>query len=346
MKRWMLWTGLAALLALTVVKLVMNKRTVEERVYRHDKNAPVHVTVEAALLGGMGQGPRYGGTVVPLREGRVMAEVPGRVLRVAVREGKQVRQGDLIVQLDGELLRLQQESAQVQVAALEKDQARYRVLAAADAVQGIQLERTEQALQTARIQLANITEQLGRTTIRAPFDGEVTQLLVEEGTVVGPSMPVAMLSDPSELEVLLQVSEVDVARFRQGQSVQVTLGDLADPVQGTVHSIGRRGDVANRFPVRVELAADPRIVAGLSATVELPSGTAADQVTIAARALLGSAIAPEVYVVRDSVARRIPIITAAAENGRLAVVQGLKAGDLVVTSGAVSLRDGARVTYR
>ena len=346
MKRWMLWTGLAALLALTVVKLAVNKRTVAERVYRHDKNAPVHVTVEAALFGGAGQGPRYGGTVVPLREGRVMAEVPGRVLRVAVREGQQVRKGDLIAQLDGELLRLQQESAQVQVAALEKDQARYRVLASADAVQGIQLERTEQALQTARIQLANITEQLGRTTIRAPFDGEVTQLLAEEGTVVGPSMPVAMLSDPRELEVLLHVSEVDVVRFQQGQAVQVTLGDLADPVKGTVHSIGRRGDVANRFPVRIELPADPRIVAGLSATVEPPSGTAADQVTIPARALLGSSIAPEVYVVRDSTARRTPIVAAAAGNGRLAVAQGLKAGELVVTSGAVSLRDGARVTYR
>lgn len=346
MKRWMLWTGLAALLALTVVKLAVNKRTVAERVYRHDKNAPVHVTVEAALLGGAGQGPRYGGTVVPLREGRVMAEVPGRVLRVAVREGQQVRKGDLIAQLDGELLRLQQESAQVQVAALEKDQARYRVLAAADAVQGIQLEKTEQALQTARIQLANSTEQLGRCTIRAPFDGEVTQLLAEEGTVVGPSMPVAMLSDPRELEVLLHVSEVDVVRFQQGQAVQVALGDLADPVKGTVHSIGRRGDVANRFPVRIELPADPRIVAGLSATVEPPSGTAADQVTIPARALLGSSIAPEVYVVRDSTARRTPIVAAAAGNGRLAVAQGLKAGELVVTSGAVSLRDGARVTYR
>ena len=284
--------------------------------------------------------------MVPLREGRVMAEVPGRVLRVAVREGQQVRKGDLIAQLDGELLRLQQESAQVQVAALEKDQARYRVLAAADAVQGVQLEKTEQALETARIQLANITEQRGRTTIRAPFDGEVTQLLAEEGTVVGPSMPVAVLSDPRELEVLLQVSEVEVLRFQQGQTVEVTLGDLSDPVKGTVHSIGRRGDVANRFPVRIELAADARIVAGLSATVEPPSGTAADQVTIPARALLGSSIAPEVYVVRDSTARRTPIVATAAGNGRLAVAQGLKAGELVVTSGAVSLRDGARVTYR
>ena len=346
MKRWMLWIGLVALLALTVVKLALNKRTVTERVYRHDKHAPVHVTVEAARLGGSGQGPRYGGTVVPLREGRVMAEVPGRVRRVAVREGQQVRQGDLIVQLDGELLRLQQEAAQVQVAALEKDQARYRVLAAADAVQGIQLERTEQALQAARIQLSSITEQLARTTIQAPFDGEVTQLLVEEGAVVAPSMPVAALSDPRELEVLLQVNEKDVVRFQHGQAVEVSLGDRSAPVAGTVHSIGRRGDLANRFPVRIALAAAPGMVAGLSATVVMPADTATGQVTIPARALLGSTQAPEVYVVRDSVARRTPIAVATGGAGRMVVQQGLQAGDLVVTSGAVSLRDGARVTYR
>ncbi len=346
MKRWMLWTAMAALLALTVMKLAMNKWTVEERVYRHDKRAPVHVTVEAALLGGAVQGPRYGGTVVPMREGRIMAEVPGRVLHVAVREGQQVRMGDLLAQLDGELLRLQQEAAQVQVTALEKDQARYRVLTAADAVQGVQLEKTEQALQTARIQLANITEQLGRTTIRTPFDGEVTQLFVEEGAVVAPSMPVAALSDPREVEVLLHVNEKDVALFQHGQAVHVKVGDRPAPFAGTVSSIGRRGDLANRFPVRVTLPTDTRIVAGSSATVVQPTTTAEDQVTIPARALLGSTIAPEVYVVRDSVAIRVPIAVATAGDGRLIVQRGLKAGDLVVTSGAVSLNEGARVTYR
>jgi len=346
MKRWMLWIGLIALLALTVVKLALNKRTVIERVYRHDKHAPVHVTVEAVLAGRGGQGPRYGGTIVPVREGRVMAEVPGRVLHVAVREGQQVRKGDLLAQLDGEFLRLQQEAALVQVAALEKDLARYRVLTAADAVQGVQLEKTEQALHSARIQLANVTEQLQRTTIRAPFDGEVTQLLVQEGSVVAPSMPVATLSDPRELEVLLHVNEKDVAQFQHGQTVKVNMGDRSTPFTGTVHSIGRRGDVANRFPVRIALSADTRIVAGMSTTVILPNSTTVDQVTIPARALLGSAIEPEVYVVRDSVARRMPIAVATAGDGRMIVQRGLTAGDLVVTSGAVSLHDGARVTYR
>ncbi len=323
MKRWMIWILVGALLALTVVKLVLNKRTVEERVYRHDRNAAVHVAVEAVRSGGAGEGPRFGGTVVPLREGRVMAEVPGRVISVEVHEGQSVRKGDVIARLDGELLRLQKEAAQVQVAGLEKDLARYRVLTAADAVQGIQLEKTEQALEAARIQSANIGEQLRRTTITSPFDGEVTQLLVEVGSVVGPSVPVAQLSDPRDLEVLLYVSELEVSRFRDGQVVQVMVGDVPGAVQGTVSSVGRRGDMANRFPVRIALPAGERIVAGLSASVEPPADQGNERPTIPARALVGSTIAPEVYVVRDSLAHRIPIGTGASANGRVAVTKGL-----------------------
>ncbi|MBK6777660.1 MAG: hypothetical protein IPG74_18080 [Flavobacteriales bacterium] len=54
MKRWMIWIALGALVVLTVWKLASNKRIVQERVYRHDKSAPVHVgvdTVRQALLG-------------------------------------------------------------------------------------------------------------------------------------------------------------------------------------------------------------------------------------------------------------------------------------------------------
>ncbi|MEI2652846.1 MAG: biotin/lipoyl-binding protein [Microthrixaceae bacterium] len=169
MKRWMIWIALAALLAAHRGEAGMNKRMVEERVYRHDKSAPVHVGVDTVRVGGTADDRPYGGTVVATREGRVMAEVPGRVLSVDVQEGEWVERGAVIARLDGELLRLQQEAAQVQVATLEKDQARYTILAEADAVQGVQLEKTDVALETARIQLAN----MNRTTAAHHHRGTV-----------------------------------------------------------------------------------------------------------------------------------------------------------------------------
>ena len=169
MKRSLIWIILLVLLAATIAKLAKNKRVVEERVYRLDKSAPVHVGVDTVRLQTMSSGQRFGGTVVARNEGRVMAEVPGRVVSVDVSEGQWVERGAVIARLDGELLRLQQEAARITVQGLEKDEARYRILAQADAVQGVQLEKTEQALEAARVQLANMNEQFRRTKISAPF---------------------------------------------------------------------------------------------------------------------------------------------------------------------------------
>ena len=182
MKRNIIWIVLIVLLALTIWKLASNKSIQEERVYRHDRNAAVNVTVDTVRQQAFTEGVRYTGTISSLLEGKVMAEVPGRVVAVAVAEGQWVEKGQVMVKLDGDLLRLQMQAAEVQVEGLEKDQQRYSILTGADAVQGVQLEKTELALRGARIQLSTLKEQVQRTTITAPFSGFVTQLGVEVGT--------------------------------------------------------------------------------------------------------------------------------------------------------------------
>ncbi|MBK8613519.1 MAG: efflux RND transporter periplasmic adaptor subunit, partial [Flavobacteriales bacterium] len=287
MKRSLIWIILLVLLAATIAKLAMNKRVVEERVYRLDKSAPIHVGVDTVRVGGTADDRPFGGTVVPAREGRVMAEVPGRVLSVDVQEGQWVEKGTVIVRLDATLMKLQQDAAQVQVETLEKDQARYTILTEADAIQAVQLEKTLLALNTARIQLANVTEQVRRSIITAPFTGQVVQLFVEEGTVVGPSMPVAQLADPRSLEVSILVSEADAHLFQEGDTVSVQVGPTSTPLIGHVQSVGRRGDVAHAFPIRIALPASTGLNPGMSATVQPAIRKGEALPTIPARALVG-----------------------------------------------------------
>ena len=67
-------------------------------------------------------------------------------------------------------------------------------------------------------------------------------------------MPVAQLSDHRELEVLLQVSEQEVDRFREDSApARVSMARMSQPIQGTITAVGRRGDMANRFTVRIDL---------------------------------------------------------------------------------------------
>lgn len=348
MKRSIIWIILLLLLALTVWKLASNKSVQEERVYRHDRNAAVHVTVDTVRQQAFTDGVRYAGTIGSLLEGKVMAEVSGRVVDVAVAEGQWVEKGRVMMKLDGELLRLQMQAAEVQVEGLEKDQRRYSILTGADAVQGVQLEKTDLALRGARIQLNTLKEQVQRTTITAPFSGFVTQLGVEVGTVLNPSMPVAMITSDRALELVVQVPGPELAAFRKGQTVQVVPESGSMHVPGTVESVGSRGDMAHNFPVHITLKADAEhgVKPGMAATVRSEPSDAKAWPTIPSAAIIGSSLEPEVYVVENDTVRRKRIVTAGRDGGRVAVSQGLAPGEAVVTSGFISLADGAPVKFR
>ncbi|MBK9288125.1 MAG: hypothetical protein IPN38_10680 [Flavobacteriales bacterium] len=84
----------------------------------------------------------------------------------------------------------------------------------------------------------------------------------------------------------------------------------------------------------------------MSATVQPAIRKGEALPTIPARALVGSSIAPEVFVVRNGVAHRRSIGTAGTSGSRVTITEGLVAGDLVVTSGFISLTDGAAVIHQ
>ena len=348
MKRSIIWIVLILLLALTIWKLASNKSVQQERVYRHDRNAAVHVTVDTVRQQAFTEGVRYTGTISSLLEGKVMAEVPGRVVHVAVAAGQWVEKGQVMVKLDGDMLRLQMEAAQVQVEGLEKDQQRYGILTEADAVQGVQLEKTDLALRGARIQLNTLKEQVQRTTITAPFSGYVTQLGVEVGTVLNPSMPVAMLTNDRALELVVSVPGPELTAFRKGQTVMVQPESGEAQVPGTVESVGSRGDMAHNFPVRITLKADADhgVKPGMAATVRSVPTDVKAWPTIPSTAIIGSSLDPEVYVVENGTAKRKRIVTAGRDEGRVAVSEGLTPGETVITSGFISLTDGSPVKFR
>ena len=345
MKRIIPWIVIVALLALTVWKLASNKRTQEEQVYRFDRNAPVHVVVDTVRSIALSEGLRYSGTIEAVNEGKVMAEVPGRVVAVPVQEGQWVEKGMVIARLDGDLLRRQLNAAQVQVEGLEKDRKRYTVLAAEDAVQGVQLEKTELALQAARIQLGTLQEQVQRTEIPAPISGFIAQLFVDVGTVLNPSMPVAMISDDRALELAIAVPGPELDRFRKDQRVDVLASGSGMRINGVVASVGSRGDMSHNFPVRIALVASDTkgIKPGMAATVRSVPVDAVASPVIPASAIIGSTLEPEVYVLQNGRAVRKRITTGAGNAEQVAVVNGLAVGDLVVTSGFINLSDGVSV---
>lgn len=333
---------------LLVVWLFVNKKAAEEKVYHFNKQEAILVSVDTVSLRDIAVEQSYTGTFEPLREGKVMGESQGKIIRMDAELGDVIKKGGVVAQLDNELLRLQLEAVNVQIDGFEKDLYRYTVLANADAIQGIQLEKTQLALNAARIQAKTIQEQLNRTTITAPFTGVVTQRFTELGTVISPPVPLIQLTDISMLKMTLNVPESDLRYFKMNQKVDMTASIYPDnSLSGKVIMIGSRGDFAHNYPIQILMAntSDHIIKAGMFGTVKITTGNNNMLPSISKKALLGSSINPQVYIVENGRAVLRGVTVGLQNDKYAAVLSGLEAGEIVVESGFINLKNGTLVKY-
>ena len=141
-------------------KLKKNKAVSVERVYQNDPaEMPVPNSKPIEPLPPTATGDlQFTGVFEPNRETKISAEVQGKINKIMVDAGSVVSKGQTLVQLDNSLLQLQLQSVDVQIEGLTADVNRYSILAKADAVQGVQLEKAQLGLKSAQVQRATIQE--------------------------------------------------------------------------------------------------------------------------------------------------------------------------------------------
>jgi membrane fusion protein (multidrug efflux system) len=170
-----------ALIAIVVIKLKNNKEITQSKVYQYDKEQVINVQADTLQIENVNAEFSYSGTFEPNKETKISAEIQGKINEVLVDAGSIVNKGQSLVQLDNSLLKLQLQNIEVQIEGLEADVNRYTILAKADAIQGVQLEKSLLGLKSAKVQKATLVEQISKTSIKAPFNGVVTAKLSEEG---------------------------------------------------------------------------------------------------------------------------------------------------------------------
>jgi HlyD family secretion protein len=345
---------------------------------------PVPVTVIAASRGSVEEtvaGSRAG-TVKSRRRATLSPETGGRVERMAVRKGDRVRKGDVLVRIADEDVRAQltlAEKSLVVAEAAEREACRAADQARRDLARSESLAREEvlsigllEKSQTeagmtaaaceaararvgqARASLAVMRVAVGKTTLKAPFDGVVAEISTEEGEWVTPSPPglpippVLELFDPEDNYISAPLDEVDVGRVKNGATIRATFD--AYPGRTFAGRVTRVADYVldlkeqNRtFEVEVKLED------GAFARTLLP-GTSADVVVVLARKedalkVPAFAILPGGSVLLLSRGR---LVSAKVEVGLKGaewaeVLSGLTAGDFVVTSlDRADVKEGAR----
>ncbi|MFO7975701.1 MAG: efflux RND transporter periplasmic adaptor subunit [Candidatus Hydrogenedentota bacterium] len=315
----------------------------------------------------------FGGYTRAAVETRLSFRVAGKIHEMHIEEGQRVRANDVLATLETEdyALRVEQAKAALEQALAAQEEAnlanrRMRELYEEDAVAKHEYDKARTAAEAARAQveaahkrLALAERQLAYTTLEAPVDGYVSYVGTEEGENVAAGQVVAALSAEDQLEVALDVPAAAITSIETGQSVDVALPELsgAAALKGKVTEAGQSPSPRRTtFPVVVRLVEPP---------ADALPGMAADVTFIERRQydtprfyVPISAVGEHhqgtnfVFVIREAgnagngqkatvELREVEI--AERTDQRIAIVNGLKEGERVVTRGIGQLDDGEQV---
>ncbi|WP_077963677.1 efflux RND transporter periplasmic adaptor subunit [Ensifer adhaerens] len=304
----------------------------------------------------------YSGSVRARTEMNLGFRVSGKIVERVVNVGDRVKVGDLLARVDATDYELAVRSAsanleaaerQVETVKLVRDRAE-QLLARKFASQA-QFDQSvlsyNQAVATrdaAKSALSQAQNQVTYTNLVSDRPGIVTTINADVGQVVGSGTPVATVAVEGEKEVQVAVPETEIANFRAGLPVTVGLwSDTGLSLDGTVREVAGSADQQSRtFSVRVSLPDDPRVLLGMTATVQASAASGKPYVSVPLSALAQKDGYTIVWVVDrgSETVRSRPVTLSDFTADGVRVTDGLEVGDLVVAAGTQFMADDLKVT--
>jgi membrane fusion protein, multidrug efflux system len=281
-------------------------------------------------------------------------EVAGIVAEIDFNSGDDVEAGAPLLRLiaDDDVAKLRSLEATAQLAQItyQRDEKQFK----AQAVSQATLDADAANLKNANAQVAEQQAVVNKKVIRAPFAGHLGIRSVDLGQYLSPGTPIVTLQalDPIYLDFYLPQQAIEQARV--GQTVTVTVDTYPDQsFTGEITAINPKVDANSRnVQVRATLKnADHKLVPGMYARVNIVTGTPLRYVTLPQTAVTYNPYGSTVYLVEEKgrdakgeprrIARQTFITTGPTRGDQVAVLSGIKEGDIVVSAGQIKLHNGS-----
>lgn len=308
-------------------------------------SAPLRVSAVRIVPGPLAEVINSTGTLRADEGVELQAEVNGKIVLVRIEEGGRVRKGDLLVKLNDADLRatLQRAAWRQELAALKER--RLALLLESRSVKQEDYDGALNELNVQRSEVALTEAQIAKTEIRAPFDGVVGLRFVSEGTFVNATTRVATLQNVERVKLDFSVPERFAGRVPNNAAVAFTVPGTDRKFTGKIIAIEPRIDSGTRT-LQVRAVADNtdgRLIPGGFANVELVLSEIPDAIQVPSAAVVPGVSEKNVFVIIDGTAVRRTVHTGTRSEFTVHILDGLKPGDLVITSGLQLMRAGLPV---
>jgi len=274
------------------------------------------------------------------------SKVAGRVAEISFDEGHEVEAGDILLTLENAEIRSDIAALQAYLEQHRKALQRAEALLDRNTIAAARVDELRDEVRAAQARLNANQARLADTVIRAPFAGRLGLRRVSLGALVQPGDVIGTLDDLDPIKLDFDVPEAAIGALAVGQTIQARAAAWPDaPFTGVIRTIDSRVNPTTRsVSVRAEIAnEDLRLKPGMFMTVDLTMAERTGAVLVPESAIVVIGDNHFAYVVSDGVAERRNLRLGLRAGGKVEVVEGIAAGEVVVSAGTQRLRPGAQV---
>lgn len=284
------------------------------------------------------------GSVLSKKNVNISSELSGRIEEIVTREGMSIRKGQVIAIIDSESVERSLAEIQTQLelanTIFEKQERLWNQQIGTE----IQYLEAKNRKETLEKNLASLQLQKDKSTVRAPFDGTVEELLVRVGELVQPGTPIVNMIGEDDLFIEGDISERYIGILEQGDSVSIRFPSINKSLDTKVTAIGSVINPDNRtFKVEVFLPKMDLVKPNMLSVLNIQDYENSEAVIVPTYLILQDNKGSYVFVVEEGLARKKYVERGMTYEGKTEILEGLEGTETLVDKGFREVGDNFNV---
>lgn len=334
--------------AFITYRVIENKKKSKNSKDKSDKKSPIAVSGIVIKPQTFNNNLSLSGSVEANEQVEIRSEVSGIVESINFKEGSNVSKGQLLFKVNDAELRAQLSQTSTKEKLAGENERRANLLLQKEAISQEEYDISRAEYASAKAQSQLIKAQIAKTSVRAPFSGKIGLRSISQGTYITPTVLVAKLVNIEKVKISFSIPEKYAAQVKMGAIIEINVSGSTKKYTAKVYAIEPEVEITTRT-LKIRAIADNidgKLFPGTFADVKLPLSTIADAIVVPTEAIVPVQDGKKVFISNMGKAKEIIVEATTRTDASILILSGLKAGDTLITSGVMSLKNDTPVKIK
>lgn len=337
----LLIVAVISVLALVKIFFLTPKKT--ENVSATAAKLPIAVTGYIVKAETLDNEVYASGTISANEDAELHSEISGKITYLNIPEGTRVGKGTLLAKINDADLQSQLQKLQLQLQLAEEKEVRQKNLLDINGTSREEFDNAQNLVATIRSDISNMHAQIAKTEVKAPFDGVIGLRKVSIGAYITPTTLITSMQQIDPIKVDFAIPEKYMDRIKKGDKVIFTIQGLDGNFSANIYAIDPKIDLATRT---VQLRAQSpnhsgKIFPGAFARIQLVLNQNKSALMVPTESIIPILKGQKVYLYKNGTAQEQIVETGLRTPAKIEITKGLQAGDTVVVTGVMNVRQDA-----